>query len=352
MSYLVNAWYVAAASREIGERPFRRVILDEPIVFYRKPDGTPVALFDRCPHRFAPLSRGKPVGDGLQCGYHGLQFGPDGICVLNPHGPIPDRARVKSYAIMEKYGFAWIWPGDASLADPALLPEMPLFDDPNYDVVDGYLSVAAHYQLLADNLLDLSHVEFLHPDFAMEDVLSNTRTEVLREGNRVHSNRWKPNCSVSRFLRTFWTSQAERGDARANIRWDPPGHFYLDLGVTDVGAPLEAGIYVPFLHLLTPETKQKTHYFWAMARSERRGEPAFDETIRKMATRAFEVEDEPMIEAQQAEIGPDRDFMAMRPMLLGPDAAATQARLILDKLIADERKTLAGGPANLETRSA
>lgn len=337
MAFLKNAWYVAGASREITERPFRRMVLEEPVVFFRKPDGTPVAFFDRCPHRFAPLSRGKVVGDRLQCGYHGLQFGADGSCVHNPHGAIPDRARVKSYALMEKYGFAWIWPGDARLADPALLPEMPRFDDPDYDVVDGYLGVAANYQLLADNLLDLSHVEFLHPDFAMEDVLDNTRTEVIREGNRIHSNRWKPNCSVSKFLRTFWTSNATRGDARANIRWDPPGSFYLDLGVTDVGAPLEAGVYVPFLHLLTPETRHRTHYFWSVARGGRRNDPAFDETVRMIASRAFEQEDEPMIEAQQLEIGFDRDFMDMKPILLGPDAAAAQARLVLEKLIREEQ---------------
>ncbi|MDB5410396.1 MAG: uncharacterized protein JWL84_5308 [Rhodospirillales bacterium] len=97
MSYLRNAWYVAASAREIGRTPFRRVLLDEPVVLFRTLSNAPVALFDRCPHRMAPLSRGLLVGDTLQCGYHGLRFDRAGTCVHNPHpGPTPSAARVKS----------------------------------------------------------------------------------------------------------------------------------------------------------------------------------------------------------------------------------------------------------------
>ena len=72
--FLRNHWYVAAADHEIGQRPLGRMILGEPIVFYRAEDGTPVALEDRCPHRRLPLSMGKLVDGVLQCHYHGLRF--------------------------------------------------------------------------------------------------------------------------------------------------------------------------------------------------------------------------------------------------------------------------------------
>ena len=82
--FLRNYWYVAAYDREITRRPLGRIILGEPIVFYRLEDGTPVALEDRCAHRHLPLSMGKLVGDTLQCHYHGLRYDKTGACVRVP----------------------------------------------------------------------------------------------------------------------------------------------------------------------------------------------------------------------------------------------------------------------------
>ena len=56
--FLRNYWYVAAMTPEIGRKPFRRVIMNEPVVMYRTEDGMPIALEDRCPHRRVPLSLG------------------------------------------------------------------------------------------------------------------------------------------------------------------------------------------------------------------------------------------------------------------------------------------------------
>lgn len=342
MSYLKHAWYPAAFSREVTREPMRRVLLEEPVLLYRAEDGTPIAMQDRCPHRLVPLSRGRVVGDDIVCGYHGLRFDRTGACVHNPHGStIPASAQRRAYALLERYGLVWIWPGAASAADPAILPQFPPFDaHPGFTAVDGYLRVGANYQLVIDNLLDLSHVDYLHADFAIDKATEVTRTEVLDIGDDIQINRWKPACSVSRFLRTFWKSASPAGDARANIRWSAPANLYLDLGVTEVGAPVEDGVNVPFLHLLTPETPTTTHYFWALARDCMLDDEALSEQVRRTAARVFEEEDEPMIEAQQAEIGPDADLMDLNPIMLPPDVPAIRARRALARRIETERQAV------------
>ena len=127
MQFLNNALYVAAWSEELGEAPLGRTILNKPVALFRQSNGDPVALHDVCPHRFVPLSGGKVRGDTIECPYHGLRYGASGVCVLNPHGPaIPNRAKVKSYPIIEKYDAIWIWTGDSEPEGPETIPDLTL----------------------------------------------------------------------------------------------------------------------------------------------------------------------------------------------------------------------------------
>ncbi len=75
---------MAARSEEVGRTPFARRLLDEPVMLYRRADGAPVALEDRCCHRNLPLSQGRIEGDDVRCGYHGLRFDATGRCVEVP----------------------------------------------------------------------------------------------------------------------------------------------------------------------------------------------------------------------------------------------------------------------------
>src|SRR4029079_2753344 len=100
-----------ASAAVVTSRRLGRIVWSEPVVFYRTEDGTPVALEDRCPHRRLPLSMGKLGGaDVLQCHYHGLRFAPTRACVRVPgQDMIPATARVKSYPVVERYKWLWIW---------------------------------------------------------------------------------------------------------------------------------------------------------------------------------------------------------------------------------------------------
>src|SRR5215813_704975 len=154
--FLRNYWYVAASAAEIGRKPFARMILGEPVVFFRTEDGAPVAFEDRCAHRHLPLSMGKLVGDRLQCHCTGQ-------CVRIPGQElIPPSAKVKTYPVTERHRWVWIWMGDPALADPARITDFHWLDDPAWGAKASYLHVKANWQLVVDNLLDLTHLAFVH----------------------------------------------------------------------------------------------------------------------------------------------------------------------------------------------
>jgi len=158
--WMRNAWYVAAFASEVRRSILPRKLLGESIILYRSEAGAPVAMQDRCPHRFAPLSRGKVVQGTLECGYHGLTFDGSGHCVRNPHGPILSNIAVRHYPMIEAYRALWIWMGEPEKADASSIPDFSVFyDHERFATVSGYVRIEANYQLVTDNLLDLTALE-------------------------------------------------------------------------------------------------------------------------------------------------------------------------------------------------
>ena len=331
--YLQECWYPAAWPDDITSVPLRRIFLDQPVVLFRLEDGDPVALLDRCPHRFVPLSRGSLVADGeIQCAYHGLRFDRNGICTANPDGnhAIPPAARVQAFPLRSHCGLIWIWMGNAHRADETAIPDFEGFGDPGHHrYASGYQRVAANYQLITDNLLDLSHVQFLHPQLKPGGDFTNRR-EVRQEGDRVWSMSWRLGGLPNPFWQRIWPAD-KPADRHTHMRWDPPSLLMLDSGIVDVGAPESEAITRPTMHLLTPETATSTHYFWSF-----RCAPGTDDEVeaaQAIGIQAFQNEDRPIIEAQQANIGAVDDVALERGML-NADAAAVRARRVMHKLLA------------------
>src|SRR5690606_22107250 len=166
MSYLRNAWYVAMWAEDLPSGQLEpRTMLGEPLVLFRHSDGGVRALLDICPHRHAPLHLGSlQANDTVQCGYHALQFDDRGECVHNPHGSgrIPPGCRVRAYPAVEKHGIVWVWMGEKE-ADALLIPDYSCLDQGSQVASKrDWLTMNANYRLVIDNLLDLSHVPFLH----------------------------------------------------------------------------------------------------------------------------------------------------------------------------------------------
>lgn len=344
--YLQNCWYAAAFSSEVSREPMARTLLDQPIVFFRKQDGTPAALLDRCPHRFAPLSEGQLVGDELQCGYHGLRFDCTGACTANPHndGKALRAADVASFTLHERYGFVWLWPGDAEAADPALIPHFPfLEDDDNWRVQRGVLHVKGNYQLVTDNLLDLTHAPFLHPGFKMPGTsvaqqLANTESRVEKLERGVLAYRLRTRLPPNQATIDLFGFPAEPCETRTHMTWYPPAVIDFDNGTSFPDKPEIEGFSFPQAHCITPESETTCHYFFAAARNLLRDDEEVDRKLLGVLDEAFRTQDEPMIEAVQKRMGPTGDLDGLNPVLLKTDAAPVMARRMLKSMIADENE--------------
>lgn len=340
MAFLRNTWYVAAWATEIGEPLFHRTVLGEPVLMFRRENGEVTAMLDRCPHRFVPLHLGRRIGDTVECGYHGLQFDCSGSCVGNPFdGKVPKQAKVKTFPVVERHGIVWIWMGEPAAADPAQIPgNFDYLDDPARAKVPGYKHVKAHYELLVDNLADLSHTHILHRS---QLGIENPRGEhsVTQEGETVRSKFWYPNIPVPPLYGKYLDDAEAIVDRWTEIVWNSPSHVRLDAGVTYTGKPREQGLFAVGTHLFTPETETSTHYFYCHVRNFKVDDAETDAAVRKWQLEAFHGEDAPMIEAQQRSLGEVTDLLSLKPILLASDAGAIRIRRVLAAKIAKEAAT-------------
>ena len=337
MAYLRNAWYVAAWGHEVTRTLRPRTLLDEPVVLYRQLDGTPAAIADRCPHRFAPLHLGRLIGDAVECGYHGLKFDCSGACVENPHGDqrIPAAARVRAYPLVEQDGLVWIWMGDAARADASQVPAYRYLADPSFKTIGNVMLQQANYQLVVDNLMDLTHVNFLHAPYQKTDELLVAPHDVTQTGRTLDSRRAIPSTRAPQSFTPFLADADAPVAYWLDMHWQAPGACQLEVGVTPVGQPRSAGILRRGTHIVTPETDTTTHYFYASSRNYLLDDPKADQETTNWQQVGFHEQDKPMLEAVQQRMG-TTDLDALRPVLLSSDLAAIRVRRILKELMADE----------------
>lgn len=338
MSYLRNCWYVAAWPEDVGPQGLARTLLETPVFLMRDAGGTAHALLDRCPHRFAPLSAGVVTGGEVTCRYHGLAFAGDGRCVRNPHGPVLAALTVPSFPLVERHRALWIWLGDAALADPALIPDLAFLGDaPDTAFNNGYLHGAAHYQLYVDNILDLSHTDYLHPDTLGGGSITRTRGKVEQLASGAISIKWDcPDDEPPPLVRSKLPPGVTRADSWTHVEWHAPAVMKLVNGAVPTGAPRDGPGISTNVHIMTPEGPRSTHYFFASTRNYAVDDAELNETIGVTRARIFATEDEPMIAAQQARIG-DAEFWSLKPALLRIDEGAVTVRRRLDALIAAEQ---------------
>jgi phenylpropionate dioxygenase-like ring-hydroxylating dioxygenase large terminal subunit len=335
-------WYCAAFGYELQDKPLGRMFLNEPVVMYRRTDGTPVAFEDRCCHRRAPLSEGKVEGDNLRCGYHGFLYDPSGAAVWAPgQDRLPAGARVRAYPIVEKHGWIWIWMGDPALADAKAAPDYDKYDDPKWLAHDELIPIKANYFLVVDNLLDLSHLPFLHAATigSPEDV--NPKLTWERGPDWVKGVRTARGLSPS--AHNLQAGLDFRFDRTQIILFEPPSQVTIDILSNEYGKEYgdpsgRMNHRMVIYGSITPETDSSCHYFSAIARDFAiGGNDNTPGTSRRGSSAAFQ-EDKRMLEAEQRIIG--LNPAASQVDVIG-DAGGLQARRIIERILAEEGMTRA-----------
>ncbi|KWF28886.1 aromatic ring-hydroxylating oxygenase subunit alpha [Burkholderia pseudomultivorans] len=340
--FLKNAWYVACTPDEIDGKLLGRKICGESMVFYRTADGSVAALEDFCPHRGAPLSLGFVRDGTLVCGYHGLEMGCDGKTTGMPGQRVGGFPAIRSFPAIERYGFIWVWPGDATRADPDQLHHLPWADDPAWAHGGGLYHIRCDYRLMIDNLMDLTHETYVHASSIGQREIDEAAPRTVCEGDEVVTSRFMENVMPP----PFW-QMALRGNGLADnvpvdrwqiCRFSPPSHVMIEVGVAHAGhgghaAPDHVKASSIVVDFITPETETSIWYFWGMARNFRPDDAALTDTIREGQGKIF-AEDLEMLERQQRnlEAWPDRNLLK-----LNIDAGGVLSRKVIERLLADER---------------
>ncbi len=333
-----NAWYPLTWSRLVTRELACHRVLGNELVVYRAESGGAIALADVCPHRLAPLSKGKLRGDAVECGYHGMTFGADGRCIRIPGQKlIPANASVRSYPLHEKMGLVWIWPGNPELADPSRIYDLPQYQRPGWHAAHGdALRIEANYLNLADNLCDPAHVSFVHLSTLGNSASEDVPVEHSFDNNDVLVWRWIKDAPPIPLF-------AKYGDFRGKVdRW----HYYhyaapcsavIDFGSAEAHAiadpgDRDQGLRIFACHFITPVDDHACIDHWLHVRNFALDSADVDERLHADFRIAFN-EDKEILERIEAveRAGPD-----VKRIRLAIDAAPQRMRRIVERMVAEE----------------
>jgi phenylpropionate dioxygenase-like ring-hydroxylating dioxygenase large terminal subunit len=315
-----NGWYAAAWDRDVTRAPTSVRVAGQPLVLYRTEDGRPVALADACWHRLAPLSMGKLVGsEEIRCPYHGIVYDSAGRCTAMPaQEVINPSATVPSYPVVERHRFVWVWLGDPYSADPAAIPDMHQMDDRGWAGDGETIAMDCNFELVLDNLMDLTHEEFLHAGSIGGRNISASQFDVVHDESTVTLTRWMIDIEPVPFMRAQMRTRFPGFDGNVDrwqiIRYQYPSTICIDVGVakTGTGAPngdRSQGINGYVMNTITPETDRTCRYHWAWMRNYHLDSQLLTTQIRDAIRGVFN-QDTAMLQAQQVaiEANPDYEF--------------------------------------------
>jgi phenylpropionate dioxygenase-like ring-hydroxylating dioxygenase large terminal subunit len=337
-NYPFNCWWMAGTSEEVTRKPLARSLLRHRLVLFRTEAGSIAALEDRCAHRWAPLSHGRLFGDDIECPYHGFRYAAHGACTRVPtQVHVPAALKVKSYPVRELGDAVWVWMGDPEKADPALLPHVPWLTDPSYVRVRWYGEIKCNYMLIHDNILDLTHIAYLHGDVGLKG-WERARPEVT-VSNRTVTYRLAVS-GVPLFPLQAVGSDVAAGKKVNRNDWGTFATPACHLNGFDIEDPApepnkrriyhSRGMLCP-----TPISAGRSHFWVVHAQNYGHELPDLPQ---KIATTLRQVlkQDQDMLEAIQAAIDGEVGGENVPMVLVAADRAPGEARRILQEMLAAE----------------
>ena len=339
--FIRKAWYAAAWDYEVlADTILERTVLGDSLIVYRTTDGRPVVLENRCCHRAAPLALGRKEGDYIRCMYHGLKFAPDGVCVEIPgQQRIPSNAKVRCYPAIQRNRWIWVWMGPPEEADAMLIPDTYSLQHPQWRTKPGYKLFHANIALIADNLLDFTHLTYVHAASLGGSVaMAQSSPEISAVGKTgLRIIRRVNNTDLAPYHRRLTTIEG-----KVNRWWDyelsVSGMFIMTSGAQSVDrAPgdLEGALMFHSCQALTPETEGTTHYFFSHAHNFALDDPTVTEATFQSIQDAFG-EDSRMIEAQARVLArdPSRELIG-----IAADSALVRYRRLVQAALEEEQVT-------------
>jgi vanillate O-demethylase monooxygenase subunit len=343
--FVRNAWYCAGWTHEISQALTAvraRRIAGESLVLYRKPDGGVVAMEDRCPHRQAPLSLGRKEGDSLRCNYHGMKFGPDGACTEIPgQAAIPPQACVRVFPVVERDGWVWVWMGDPALADPALICFAVGPDDPAWNIKTSEVRVETNYRLEIANLMDLSHIAWVHDQtFGGTRAYETSRPRHTLRPRGVDTELWLRNVPAPRFAQHLFPPET-RFDLLFDLQFSVPCNFIMHFQVFTAGSATEGpsdghlALDTYTCQAVTPCDADSVHYYYSWGASKATDSPGLSDLLKEAIDAAF-LEDKAILEGQHRNMKDRPDHPRMD---IVHDAGPGKMLWVLDKMLKAEAAT-------------
>ncbi len=338
--YIRNCWYVAGRSEDFGRALTPVTMLEEKIVIFRDTQDNPVALEDACPHRKLPLSRGTIEGDTVVCGYHGLTFDRTGECVIAPtqlDNP-PRRAAVQSYPAEDRWGFLWLWMGEPEKSGTADIIDIPNFDNTDWGKTPkGGMSMACHYLYIIDNLLDPSHVAWVHLTSFAGAGTDNRPLDVEEIEDGVIVSRWV----LGEAPPPYYQDMLPFGptcDRKQHYECRMPStainmSVYTPAGEGGADKPLSKDAFINISYnFITPVDATSSRYFWFQHRNMHANDEALSARMFEGAKMAFK-EDQDVLENVQTGM----DSRKSGYLNLALDAGAMRFRAKVAKAITGEQ---------------
>lgn len=334
---LYNHWYVAGLANEFTEELRERTILNRSLVFYRRSDGSPVALQNRCAHRSFPLSKSTLDEDGIRCGYHGIKYRHDGSIQDVPCQATCPATQIRSYPVKQVGPLIWIWMGKQEDANEEDIPEPPVHDGKNWTLIVGnYNYMEGSYLLMLENLCDLSHIPYLHSKtFNIPDAYVEIPIEMERNGNQVDFYRHLKSWGMIKNLFHPSVDFTDRKIShKSGARFVSPATvqgYSMITPLDEEDSQQATGHYIN--HYMTPETQYRCHYYWYVARNYALNDSDFDKKFGQLIQSGFDEDKFAVSQMQKVLENDQHDF---REIYIAGDKPGVAMRQIVYRLAENE----------------